>query len=201
MSNVTRALRTLTRRRRADAGQPMAGRSGAAVLEFALVAPMLLAMVIGVMEFALVIFVSVLLEGSIREASRFGLTLQSVSGTTREAHIAEVINDGTYGLVTIGPDDVEITVYPDFDEIVEAEHFTDLDDSGDYDVGEPFVDANDNGSWDAGNGTPGAGSAGDVVVYRVTADWSTVTPLVGAVLPNNGLFSLSASIAVRNEPP
>ena len=201
MSNARQAV--LVRMIRAFAARRgrFADRSGAAILEFALVLPVLLALIIGIVEFAMIIFVSVLLENGVREASRFGMTGQTVAGSTREAHIANVVSDSTYGLVDVEPGDVEIMVYPDFDEIIEAEEFTDTDDSGDYTAGEPFIDANDNGTWDAGNGTPGAGGPQEVVVYRVTTEWSTLTPFIGGMLANDGRFALSASIAVRNEPP
>ena len=200
MSNARQILQARTHRRPAARLGRFAGQSGVALLEFAIVAPILLALVVGIIEFAMVVLVSVLLEGGIRDASRFGMTGQTVSGSTREEHIAQVVSDSTLGLVTVGPDDVEVMVYPDFDEIIEDESYTDSDGSGDYTPGEDFIDANGNGVWDAGNGTTGAGNPGEVVVYRVNAEWSTMTPFIGRMLPNDGLFALSASIAVRNEP-
>ena len=200
MSNARQTVHTRRWRLFPVCLRRFAGRSGVALLEFAILAPILLALVVGTMEFAMVLFVSVLLEGGVRDAARFGMTAQTVAGSTREEHIADIVRDRTYGLLAIGADDVEVMVYPDFDQIIEDEVYTDSDGSGDYTPGEDFVDANGNGTWDAGNGTTGAGNPGEVVVYRVNAEWSTMTPFIGGMLPNDGLFSLSASIAVRNEP-
>ena len=46
------------------------GQSGAAMVEFALVAPLFIALLCAIMEFSGIMFVQAILEGSAREASR-----------------------------------------------------------------------------------------------------------------------------------
>ena len=46
-------------------------RRGAALAEFALITPVLVVVVFGVLEFAMVAFVSVMMEAGVRDASRF----------------------------------------------------------------------------------------------------------------------------------
>lgn len=175
-------------------------RDGAGLIEFALVTPVLLIFIIGIMEISMVMLVDVLLEGSVRDASRFGITGRTIGGQTREEYIASLVNERLHGLATVTSDDIEVKVYESFASIAEAEELTDLNDNGVWDEGEAFVDSNGNGTWDADPGVDGAGGPDDIVVYRVSAQWQVITPLIGHLMKGGGLFNLRASVAVRNEP-
>ena len=49
-------------------------------------------------------------------------------------------------------------------------------------------------------GSAGAGSGGDVVLYRVDYEWPLLVGMMAPVFGNDGKVPLSASVAVRNEP-
>ena len=73
------ALKSLNKLRRL-----LSRRDGVAAIEFAFAFPIVLMGVVGVMELAMILFVSALMEGGLRDAARFNITGQSVPGVTRE---------------------------------------------------------------------------------------------------------------------
>jgi len=171
---------------------------GAASLEFAFVAPILILAMIGVFELAMLLFTNAVVEGAVRSASRFGLTGQTTTGVSREAVIVEQIRDGSLGLVEITADDIDVLVYPSFADVGQPEPFDDADADGIYDAGEPFSDVNGNGQWDSDMGAAGAGGPGEVVVYRVRYQRGMMTGLLMESFGRS--VDMAASIAVRNEP-
>ncbi len=175
--------------------------AGAGTLEFALAAPILITILSGILEFGMILFVTMLMEGSLREASRFGITGTSPPGVSRAEQIVQIMNENLMGLVDLDTADVTQTVYPSFGDVNEPEPFSDsAPANGVYDPGEPFTDVNGNGAWDADMGAAGLGGPGDVVIYSVEYDWPLLTPILSPIMGQNGLFRLRASTAVRNEP-
>lgn len=186
-------LRRLTRLWRRD--------EGTTALEFALVAPVLITTVVGIMEISMILIVSALIEGGLRDAARFGITGYVPQGTTREDKIKSIIADATIGLVDMSKVEVQTLVYPSFADIGKPEPYTDTNGNGQYDIGEPFTDINGNGQWDPDMGAAGLGGPGDVVLYKVRYKLPTLTLLLVPVIGgDDGKINLSASIAVRNEP-
>jgi Flp pilus assembly protein TadG len=59
-------------------------QDGAAMIEFAFLAPIFLGLLCAIMEFSGIMFVQAILEGSAREASRSGLTGFAKGGVSRE---------------------------------------------------------------------------------------------------------------------
>lgn len=174
---------------------------GTAILEFALGAPVLILVVIGVFEVSLLMLSHVLLEGSIRMASRYGATGQEVAGTTREAFIEQMIRDQSAGLLDISITAIEVSTFADFDQIA-GEPYPGRDIGVPWSQGTTFTDLNGNGRYDADLSKPagGAGAGNDVVLYSVDAEWRTVTPLLAGVMGDEGRILLHAQVAIRNEP-
>lgn len=175
-------------------------RSGSSALEFALAIPVFILMVAGVIEISMVTFVSILAEGGLREASRYGITGQAPTATSREAQIVQIVQDHTHNLITVSSDNVTFKTYGDYGHIGSAEPFEDANGNGEWDEGETYTDWNGNGSWDEDSGTAGSGGAGDIVVYEVTYQWAFITPLFKVFGGDDGALDLTASITVRNEP-
>jgi hypothetical protein len=171
-------------------------RDGGVAVEFALTAPLFIAMVVGVMEIGMVLATQSLMEGAVRDAARYGVTGQD--DAQRLQIIGDIIADRTIGLVDLDDATVDILTYGSFDDIGAPEPFVDDPPyNGVYDVGEAYTDINGNGQWDADQGKKGAGNASEVVLYRILYDVPSLTGLVNHLL---GTMSLSATIAVRNEP-
>ena len=173
---------------------------GGSAVEFAVTAPVVLLAVLGAIEVLMTMFVSTLMEGAIREASRFGKTGFIPAGSTREAEIANIINTNTFGLVDIQPANVVVQAYQDFDSVGKPEPYDDDNGNGSWDAGEPYTDVNGNGQWDEDQGSTGAGGAGDVVRYTINYPWGFMTPVMAEFAHLTEKINLSATVVVRNEP-
>lgn len=143
---------------------------GTSAVEFALILPVFLLLLFGTIEIAMVMFTLSLAEGGLREAARFGVTGQEVDPAARQARILEIITEHTHGLIDVSDANVQVTVYPDF--------------TGD----------------DTGPGAAGAGSANDVVFYRLNYEWQYLTPIFAVFTGLGNSLPMTATIAVRNEP-
>jgi len=176
-------------------------RDGAAALEFALVLPPLLLILLGMFEVSMVMFTQASMEGALREAARYGVTGQNSSDpASRESQILSLIDQYTLNLVDMTKASISYKVYNSFTSIGTPEPFGDSNGNGKYDAGEPYTDVNGNGHWDADQGKNGAGDYAQVVQYTIDYDWPLMTPFIGAVMGTNGKVHLRASMVVRNEP-
>ena len=109
LGNIARFRQQLRRLRKHE--------TGGALIEFALVAPLLITLLVAVMEFAMVVLVMVLLEGGVREAARYGMTGQTPADSSRLEAIADIINDHSLGLIDVTTSDVDVLVYDDFSSV------------------------------------------------------------------------------------
>lgn len=195
---MARPLRTLfSRKLRSFPGRT----EGVAALEFGMVAPVLVLSAIALIELGMMMFVNTLVEGSLREAARFGITGYSPVGVSREERILQIVSNNTIGLVDMDTAEVSQLIYPSFGDIGQPEPYSDDNPAnGVYDLGEDFQDINGNGIWDADMGAAGAGGPGEVVLYTLEVDWGTLTPLFAPFMGDDGKIRIKASVAVRNEP-
>ena len=177
-------------------------RTAATAVEFAVLAPVLFLAVIGIIELAVLLTVQVLLEGSVREASRFGITGYTPAGTTRDAQIRATIAQYTVGRVDMNNIVIVTRVFQSFGQIVRPEPCYKWLASGTCDTSSPqnYSDSNGNGHWDDGNGTNGSGGSGDIVLYTVHYRHQMMTGLMRRIMGINGWVALEASVLVRNEP-
>ena len=174
---------------------------GIASVEAALFLPIFVLVSSAVAEIGLIMFVSTLLEGSLREASRYGITGQEQTTESRVETIRGIIDDTLLGLVDINTTTVDVKTYPSFAEIETGEPFVDGNGNSVYDDGETFSDSNGNGVWDSDIGEDGAGGSGDVVRYTVEIGWDIKSPLMQPIFADDtGKMPLRASMTVRNEP-
>ncbi len=176
------------------------GRRGATAAEFALIAPVCMMLVCVFIDLSMTMFITNVMEGGLREASRYAITGYLEPGVTREDKIKSIIVDHSYNL--IAPADIVIAykVYPSFTDVGAPEPFVDKNGNGKYDAGEVFTDVNKNGTWDSDMGTSGVGGPGDIVAYIVQYKWQLWTPMAKEIWGNDGAVILTATVAVRNEP-
>lgn len=174
------------------------GDAGQAITEFALVAPALLGMLCGILEFSGIMFAQTLLEGGARQASRYGVTGSSTAEVSREAMILQIIDDNAYGIIDTDEIKIETLIYESFNQVGQPEPFTDSNGNGAFDTGEAFTDVNGNSTWDEDMGIAGLGGPGDVVVYRLRYDWTVIIPIFRPFFGD--AITLDANVAVRNEP-
>jgi Flp pilus assembly pilin Flp len=175
----------------------LADRTGAAAVQFALISPALLLLIVGSFEVAILLFVSGTMESAVLAASRYGVTGFTEDGVSREERIRQIIEERTLGFVDMKRAVIDTLVYASFDQIGQPEPFTDTNKNGIHDPGEAFNDVNGNGQWDNDMGKAGLGGPGDVVLYDIEFETGAVTRLFEPIF---GRVVHHASVAVRNEP-
>ena len=172
---------------------------GSTAIEFGFTAPFLVAMIVGIIEFSMILFVNSVLEGSLRDAARFGMTGTVPGGVTREEAIIAKVDGALMGLLTIDSSNLTILAYDNIGDVGQPEPYDDDNPAnGMYDLGETYTDVNGNGVWDPDQGTAGAGLDCQIVMYRVQTQWPLMLGLLASSVGQN--IDVSASVAVRNEP-
>lgn len=187
-----RTLRDLTR-----------SESGATLVEFGLVAPVLCLLLIGSFDVGHTLYMQSVLEGAVQKAARDG-TLETASGTTATQRdtIDEKVKSQLLKLNNSADIEVSRRFYRTFSDAAaaQAEPFTDTNEDGECNDGEPFEDRNNNGVQDADGGDDvGKAGARDNVVYTVTIEYPRLFPLNKFIgVPDN--VKLQASTVLANQP-
>jgi Flp pilus assembly pilin Flp len=174
--------------------------SGVTAIEFAVVAPVFCLLLMGIIEFALIMMVYNVMEGATATSARTGKTGYVINGDTRQQTIIDMITSRAGSLLDPAKLTVAEKYYQQYDQINDPEPYQDLNHNGQYDPGEPFTDVNGNGHWDADMGQSGFGSAGDIVVYTVSYPWPITTPIISNIIGTNGIFTITTHAVVKNEP-
>ncbi|MFZ4541158.1 MAG: TadE/TadG family type IV pilus assembly protein [Rickettsiales bacterium] len=173
---------------------------GVGAVEFAMIAPVVLLLLFGIIEFSLVMVVYNVMEGATAVSSRLGKTGFVAAGTTRQATILQAIKDRAGSLIDSNQLTMTSKFYKQYDQINDPEPYIDANHNGLYNSPETYTDINGNGHWDADMASSGYGSAGDVVVYTVTYPWPISTPIMRQFLGTNGTFMITTHAVVKNEP-
>lgn len=167
---------------------------GATIVEFALVAPVLLLTIMGLFDMAYNMYSTAMLQGAIQKAAR-DATLEGATPATVDARVAAAV----HGVVPSARLSYSRKAYFSFTDVGQPEDFTDVNANGVCDNGEPYEDANANDSWDADRGSIGNGGARDAVLYTVTVTYDHAFPLNGfAAL--TGSYSTKSETVLRNQP-
>jgi Flp pilus assembly protein TadG len=159
---------------------------GVAAIEYAFVLPVLMWLIMGTLEYSLVMYASAVLDGAMTAAAREGKT--GYVNTT-----SSLVGYFVGGLLK--PSSVSVS-------------YTDTNTS-------TFNAATDAPTLPSGPCTNNpalanppsfplctetAQTAGDVVVYTATYPWNIMTPFLQNVLGTNGVYTLSSSVVIKNEP-
>jgi len=150
---------------------------GASLVEFTLIAPTLLVLLLGAFDLCYNVYGNTMLQGAIQEAARDS-SLQDPNEATIDAAVTDAVRDIVpNALLTFSRKS-----YGKAYEVGQAEAFTDLNGDNQCNDGEPFVDANSNGYWDSDKGDTSKAGARDTVLYEVTVSYPRafpVAPLIG----------------------
>lgn len=169
---------------------------GATLIEFALVAPVLLMVLMGIFDMSYNIYTSIMLEGAIQKAARDS-TIEGAEG--RAGEIDAAVTRAVHHVAPQADLQFNRKAYTNFTDVSEPEDFTDVDNNGTCSEGEPYEDINGNGRWDTDRGTAGFGGARDAVLYTVTVDVPRLFPVAGLIgLPDT--FSTQSETVLRNQP-
>lgn len=185
---------------RVKAPRLMTCRRGATALEFALISPIIIFMMLGTIELGVIMYLQNVMESATSNSSRLGKTGYTANNASRQQTILNDLNSRLGNLINTDLVTFSTLSYASFNQIGTAEQYEDTNANGSHDVGEPFTDSNGNNQWDEDMGTQGFGNAGDVVVYTVSYGWPIMTPFMSQVLGTNGVYTISSRSVVRNEP-
>jgi Flp pilus assembly pilin Flp len=175
-------------------------QSGVTAIEFAIIAPVLMLLLMGIVEFALLMMVYNVMEGATSISSRLGKTGFSAAGVTRAQTILNSIDARVGDIIDSQKLTVTSKFYKQFDQINDPEPYIDTNGNGSHDSGETYTDINGNGQWDSDMGSSGYGSAGDVVVYSASYPWPITTPIMRELIGTDGIFTITTRAVVKNEP-
>jgi Flp pilus assembly pilin Flp len=168
---------------------------GATIVEFALVAPVFLLMLLGTFDFGHMIYAQSVLQGAVHQAGRnSGLE----SGADFMAGLDEDVRRQVGHVVPNGSVLTSRTNYENFNDVNKPEDFVDANGNGEYDPDECFTDVNGNATWDEDRGAEGLGGADDVVLYTATLEYERIVPvhMIGGARRR----TISASTILRNQP-
>jgi Flp pilus assembly pilin Flp len=173
-------------------------RRGVSVVEFALVAPIILGIVMGGIELGHTMYVKSIFEGEMQKTGR-DQTLEDAQSTDRRAAIEAKMRKSVLGFTHNGTIDFTQTAFYDYRRINNpAEDFVDADHDGICDAGEVYMDINNNARWDADTSLANnGGGAKDVVLYTAVLTYRRL-PLGGFV--GLGDVRMTAKTILRNQP-
>ncbi len=175
-------------------------RDGVTMLEFALIVPVLVTLLVAIIELSLIYMTQALMENASASASRLGKTGYVASGMTREQTILADLQRFNNQLFRVDEMSVTSLSYARIQDIGQPEPFVDANHNNQWDTTERYDDINNNGQYDTDQGTPGYGGSGNVVVFTLAYPWRIMTPLLGEALGEGGVRVLSARMVVKNEP-
>ena len=170
---------------------------GAAMVEFALIAPVFLLLILGGLDICHSMYVRSVLTGQLQKASR-DLSLEDASAATRQDAIETSVENAVRNVMPGATVVLTPTAYRDYSNVGNAEEFNDANHNGVCDKKEGFVDNNRNGTWDQDSATAGRGGAKDVVLLTATVTYNHL-PLV-AMFTGGRQMELTAKTLLRNQP-
>lgn len=169
---------------------------GAAMMEFAIVAPVLLLMIIGGLGAGHTLYVKSVLDGEMQKAAR-DTGLEDAGSEARQSAIQAVVRDQVRRVITGAKIDFAMKSFHDYRNAKNrAEEYVDSNHDGACNNGESYVDANNSGTWDVEGGTDGIGGSKDVVLLTAVVTYPSFLPFG----QNKGLMKLTSSTLLRNQP-
>lgn len=173
-------------------------RRGATIIEFAIVAPTLVAMLLFIFDTGFYLYASAILGGEVNAAGR-NSTLETATADSRLA-MDNKVKEQVNRLLISGDIQFQRTAYKSYDRVQsKEEQYNDLNNNGICDNGESFDDANRNGVRDMDSGISGGGAARDVVVYTATLTYTRMFPVSG-VFGWDQQATITSSTLLRNQP-
>jgi len=170
-------------------------RRGAVLAEFAILAPVMMVMLMGLFDLLYQVYTQSILNGELQKAARdSGIEGGAASTSTIDAKVQTMVRK-------IAPGATFTSTRKSYDSFSEVapEPFTDTNGNGVRDPGECFTDENGNGTWDQDPGAAGQGGASAVTVYTMTATYPRLFPVAGLFgWPTTQ--TVSATTLLKNQP-
>lgn len=170
---------------------------GATIVEFALIAPVLLLTVLGIFDLGHNMYTAAMLQGAIQQAARNSTIEGSASQTDA---LDGIVTQAVRAISPYATLQFQRSAYASFSDVSRPEDYTDLDSDGTCNNGEPFEDVNGNGAWDADRGVAGQGGARDAVLYSVIISYPRLFPVARFIPGQTDNFTMVARTVLRNQP-
>jgi len=173
-------------------------RGGATIIEFALITPLLLTVILGFCEVAYQAYVQTVLTGAMQRAGR-NSTIQGNGSTNATDAIDAVVIGRVKSVAKIVAWKPTRKSYAQFGQIA-PEPFEDNNTNNKFDAAsECFTDVNGNKKWDTDHGTSGQGSANDVVFYQMDVTYQRLLP-VSRLIGLAQQVPITATTILKNQP-
>jgi len=169
---------------------------GVTIVEFALIAPALLTILLGVFDIGFNMYVTSVLDGATQKAGRDS-TIEGAE--TQGLAIDDAVRDAVHRVIPSATLSFDRRSYRDYSDVHQPEDFSDVDGDGQCDNGEPFEDVNGNDTWDSDRGVDGMGGARDAVLYTVDVSYPRVFPLM-RLLGFPPIVTNQTQTVLRNQP-
>jgi hypothetical protein len=173
-----------------------------AAVEFAIIAPVMILLICGLMEFSHVASARTRLEGATMRAAR--AVAASDCPSERESIMLDIVEGAMSDIPSPNGGVVEVVTKSyanQFGDVGEPEPFNDENGNDVWDVGESFTDVNGNGKHDNDMGSVGSiGGAGQVVSYTAKYKVKSLFEFVSYQVSGTNVYDIAASTVVRNEP-
>lgn len=170
-------------------------RRGIAAVEFAILAPVMILMMMGFMDLVYQVYAQSVLDGAVQKAGRDSAI---EGGAEARDKIDDLVLKAVKKMAPNATFSSTRKSYSTF-QAVKPEKFIDANNNKRYDSGECFDDTNGNKRWDADPGLTGQGGANDVVVYVATIEYPRMFPMPGLVGWSRK-ESLSSKTVLKNQP-
>jgi Flp pilus assembly protein TadG len=149
---------------------------GVSTVEFAFIAPILLALLCAAFDFGVSMWVNLTMQYAVREGARYAVTGQdnldpNASDQQRYLAIIQEIKDSSMGLYNMVNPSYTITIN-----------------------GQTAQSYNTQGSYSTGM----FGNPGDIIVLQLNCTWPMLTPLLRPFF-QNGNYAFSVAATMRNE--
>ena len=170
-------------------------RRGVTAIEFGIVAPVMLMLLLGLSDLMYQAYIQSVLDGAMVKAGRdSSLEDNRVNDAEMDRRVRQMV-------LTLNPDakfKPERKNYQTFGN-VKPENFTDKNGNNRYDPGECFDDVNGNKTWDADPGVTGQGSANDVTKYTMQVTYPRLFP-IAPFFGWPAKATISSTTLLKNQP-
>jgi len=165
------------------AGGIWADQRGVTVIEFAIVAPVLLLLIVGGLELGHMKYVQTIFVGQVQKAGR-DMSLESSASALNQASVMANVTKYISGVAYGAKVTYSVQSFHDYRNVAKR--------------AEEFVDCNANGVWDSDGAVSGRGGAKDVVLLTVNLSYPRMA--MGRFFGGGDTINLQSSTVLRNQP-
>ncbi|GAA0662770.1 Flp pilus assembly protein TadG [Sphingomonas insulae] len=169
---------------------------GITIVEFAIVAPCLVLLMIGLLDLGFKAYVGIQLQGALEQSAR----QVTVGTSTTTAALTSLVKTQIVKIVPKASVSVVPTSYYDFANVGKPEPITtDTAPLGTFNQGDCFQDLNGNGVWDADAGSSGTGGSEDIVYYTATVTYPDLLP-AAKLFGFSSTATVTGTTMMKNQP-